>query len=185
MKKRLLQLLVFALVLALPLMALADFGDFSGDSDFGGSWDSGSSWDSDWDSDWDDDWSSSSWDDDDDSTPLYVGSFGGGSGGDDDGFPIWIIVGIIIVIVIVVNSKKGSKSQARRPVAPGAVPTAESTLKPMSEYMVFDAMFNETDLIEKLSNRYVQMQNCWQNKDISSLRPYFTDNLFNQMNRGV
>ena len=34
---------------------------------------------------------------------------------------------------------------------------------------------------EKLSNLYVRMQQCWQNKNIEELRPFFTDSFYSQM----
>ena len=40
-------------------------------------------------------------------------------------------------------------------------------------------------LCEKASNLYVQMQNGWTAKNIESLRPYFTDALFTQMERSL
>jgi len=49
--------------------------------------------------------------------------------------------------------------------------------------MQLDPGFDLSAFSEKLANLYVQMQNGWQAKDISSLRPYFTDALFTQMER--
>ena len=58
---------------------------------------------------------------------------------------------------------------------------ANRKLKPMSEYTQLDEAFDETELTSKLSNLYVQMQDCWQKKDISPIRPYCTDAFFTQM----
>ena len=46
-----------------------------------------------------------------------------------------------------------------------------------------DPNFDRMALQEQLANRYVQMQNAWQNQDIEPLKPYFTDAFYNQMNR--
>ena len=46
-----------------------------------------------------------------------------------------------------------------------------------------DPSFDANAMQEKISNLYVQMQNCWTDKNIESLRPYFTDALFTQMER--
>ena len=51
----------------------------------------------------------------------------------------------------------------------------------MTEYQQLDENFDETELTSKLSNLYVQMQDCWQKKDISPIRPYCTDAFFTQM----
>lgn len=46
-----------------------------------------------------------------------------------------------------------------------------------------DPSFDANAMQEKISNLYVQMQNCWTDKNIESLRPYFTDAFFTQMER--
>lgn len=65
----------------------------------------------------------------------------------------------------------------------GAQRTPASKLRPMSEYTELDPSFDAEAFQEKMSNLYVQMQNCWQDKNIESLRPYFTDALYAQMDR--
>lgn len=155
-------LLCMALAFMLAAGSIADFGGFSGDSDYGGSsdWGGGSDWSS------SSDWDSSS------------------SGGSDGGPFTTIAVIAIIVIVILVNSGKKKKSgSTRRPVAPGATPVNRSVLKPVKDYLAIDPNFDEAAMKEKLANLYVQMQNCWTDGDIESLRPYFSDALFTQMER--
>ena len=56
-------------------------------------------------------------------------------------------------------------------------------LRPMSEYLELDPEFDEERIKTLMSNLYVQMQETWQRKDISSLRPYMTDKFFTQMNQ--
>ena len=51
----------------------------------------------------------------------------------------------------------------------------------MSDYLRLDPNFDEVQFREKLANWYVQLQNAWQKKDISSLRPYLTDAFYAQM----
>lgn len=147
----------------LPLAARTDFGDFSGDSDYGGS----SSWDS---------GSSSSWDDDDDY--YYAGSSGGGSDGD---FPGGLWVAVVIIIVLFAFRKK--KPQASGSAPAGAQQRSAASLTPIERYTELDPGFDAAAMQERIANLYVQMQHCWQDKDISSLRPYFTDALFTQMDR--
>ena len=54
-------------------------------------------------------------------------------------------------------------------------------LSPMDEYLELDPDFDEERIKTLISNLYVQMQETWQAKDISSLRPYMTDKFFSQM----
>ena len=54
-------------------------------------------------------------------------------------------------------------------------------LRPMNEYLELDPQFDEERIRTLMSNLYVQMQETWQRKDISSLRPYMTDKFFSQM----
>ena len=154
----LLLLAVVGLLVLKPVSAKADFGDFSGSSDYGGSWDSGSSW-------------SSSWDDDDDY--YYSSDSSDSSGG---GYLITIIVVVVIILVVFLRAKSGSKA----PQAQGATPTAQSDLRPVSEYRELDPFFDEGAFKEQLANLFIQMQQCWHEKNIETLRPYFTDAFYNQ-----
>ena len=54
-------------------------------------------------------------------------------------------------------------------------------LRPMDEYLELDPDFDEERIKTLIANLYVQMQETWQAKDISSLRPYMTDKFFSQM----
>jgi len=150
------------------LSAKADFGDFSGDSDYGsdggGSYNSGSSYSGG--SSYNDRKnynSGSSYDDD-----------------DDDDYPTWVYLAIfaVIVIVLIIDANKKSRF-TRRVTVNNATPL--TNLKPMSDYLRLDPNFDEVQFREKLANWYVQLQNAWQKKDISSLRPYLTDDFYAQM----
>lgn len=171
MKRKAILVLIFALSLCLclfPVATSADFGDFSGDSDYGSDW-SSSDWSSD-SSSWD---SGSSWSSSD--------SYSTSSDGDSDaGFLPTVIVFAVIVLIGVVMSRSKTKNKS---VPEGATRTAQESLRPMNEYVQLDPKFDATAFGEKLGNLYVQMQNCWQAKNIESVRPYFTDALYQQMNR--
>ena len=56
-------------------------------------------------------------------------------------------------------------------------------LRPMNEYLELDPNFDEEKIKTLMANLYVQMQDTWRDKDISSLRPYMTDAFYNQMER--
>ncbi len=171
MKRKAILVLIFALSLCLclfPVATSADFGDFSGDSDYGSDW-SSSDWSSD-SSSWD---SGSSWSSSD--------SYSTSSDGDSDaGFLPTVIAFAVIVLIGVVMSRSKTKNKS---VPEGATRTAQESLRPMNEYVQLDPKFDATAFGEKLGNLYVQMQNCWQAKNIESVRPYFTDALYQQMDR--
>ena len=159
-------LVIFALLLAFSFafVSRADFGDFSGDSDFG-SYDSGG-WDSSdfgWDSDWgDSDWGSTSsgWD----SGPVIF--YGGGGGAASS--MLTLIIGAIILyrILQAMKVQQGSHGQ---PVSLGNLPRPRG--EDISTYVRLDPNFDRMALQEQLANRYVQMQNAWQNQDIEPLKP--------------
>lgn len=165
------KILVFALCLLLmmlPAFAGADFGDFSGDSDYGGSWDSGSDWSS---SSWDSDYSSGSYYDDDSDVS-----------GIDIGISLAVMAAIVVLgLIFDVSEKRKKKKQQNKPQ--GAQRTPDSRLQPIGDLAVTDPSFDANAMQEKISNLYVQMQNCWTDKNIESLRPYFTDAFFTQMER--
>lgn len=168
------KILVFVLcilLMALPAFAGADFGDFSGDSDYGGSWDSGSDWSS---SSWDSDYSSGSYYDDDSDVS-----------GIDIGISLAVMAAIVVLSLIIdVSEKRKKKKQYGAQCRPqGAQRTPDSRLQPLGDLAVTDPSFDANAMQEKISNLYVQMQNCWTDKNIESLRPYFTDAFFTQMER--
>ena len=122
----------------------------------------------------------------------FAGSsdYGGGSSGsswdsDGDGFGGAIdfiggvILFIIIVIWIMVDEHKKKKNGGDANDRSGR----QGDYSPMSDYHSLDPAFKESAFREKLSNLYVQMQNCWAAKDIRSLRPFFDDAYFTQMER--
>lgn len=169
--KRTIKILIFALglfLIILPAFAGADFGGFSGDSDYGGSWDSGSDWSS---SSWDSDYSSGSYYDDDSDVS-----------GIDIGISLAVMAAIVVLgLIFDVSEKRKKKKQQNKPQ--GAQRTPDSRLQPLGDLAVTDPSFDANAMQEKISNLYVQMQNCWTDKNIESLRPYFTDALFTQMER--
>lgn len=165
-------LLVFLMLLGASSVALADAGSFAGDSDYGGGWDSGSDWGS-------SDWDSTDWGSDD-----Y-------SSGSDPGTPIngFVIVIVVVIIVFSVlknrNNKNGGNggsggSSGSRPQ--GGAPANKPTVDP-KELKAKDPNFSEQELLEKVSNAYVQMQNCWQDKKWEPMRPLMTDALYSQFDR--
>ena len=197
MKKFGIVLLVLLLVLCVCLLGPrllkkvgADLGGFSGGSDYGGDsgssgWDSGSSWDSSGSSSWGSG-GSSSWDDDGNGFFFFpVGSTSSDSG-DGGGFGNLLFYVVLIVILIMIFSRKNQhQATPLAGTAAGAQLTPGSKLQPMSEYAKLDPNFSESDLRERLSNIYVQMQNGCTARNIESLRPYLTDALYQQFDRQI
>ena len=101
----------------------------------------------------------------------------GGSNSDDIEGVIVVFV-IFIIFFLLVSSKKKKRSD---PVIINNIPAVN--LKPMNEYLELDPNFDEERIKNLMSNLYVQMQDTWHAKDISSLRPYMTDAFYNQMDR--
>ena len=157
------RLFVLALCACLVLLAVlpagADFGDYSGDSDFG---------DSDWSS------SDSSWDSSD-----YDSDYSSDSSGEGIGGPTIVVIVIILVICFAIGNIGSKNKKAKGGTSWSAA--ANRKLKPIVEYEKLDENFDKAELTSKLSNLYVQMQDCWQKKDISPIRPYCTDAFFTQM----
>ena len=108
--------------------------------------------------------------------PLAAGTLGGSNEDDIDGI---IFVFVIVAIIFVMISMRKKKHQ------PIIINTNEPirTLRPMEEYLELDPAFDEERIKDLISNLYVQMQDTWHAKDISSLRPYMTDKFYNQMDR--
>jgi endogenous inhibitor of DNA gyrase (YacG/DUF329 family) len=176
MKKRFKRSFALVVVVLCCLMlgaySLADAGNFSGDTDWGGG---GSDWgssSSDWGS------SSSSWSSgstyDDDGTYYSSGSSGclGGS--------MTYIVIAIVVIIVINNLRKSKKSGGGTNVYQAA---KEEPGLPIETLKEKDPNFNEQVFLEKVGNRYVQMQNAWQDKKWEPMRAFMTDSLYNQMLR--
>ena len=94
-----------------------------------------------------------------------------------------MIVVVVVVVFVILAMKKSKKKPSGGQVNVGDRSTPDSALRPLAEYSAIDPDFDAADLGEKVSNLYVRMQNGWTNKDISDLRPYFTDALFTQFER--
>ena len=162
-----------------------DAGDFSGDSDYDYDydWDSGSDWDSDSGSDWDWDDSDSDWDWDDDDD-YYFGNPGNSGGGGQSGPGSRLIYGATFAVVIGATVIPMVRRRRKNPET-GEVQVVEKPkdLQPIETYKELDPGFEADDFQARLSNLYVQLQNCWTAKDLSPMRPYMTDLVYEQFER--
>ena len=161
-------LMIFFVVMAKPMDAYADFGDFAGGDDYG---DYGGGGDYDY--------------DDDDSGGWIGGggSSGGGSGGAMNTYVIPLLITGVVIWIIIRRSKSqtgpGAGGKGKMPA--GASPTVG--LNPINTIYSWDPDFSAEKIQQRLSNLYVQMQNCWTAKDITPLRGDFTDDQFAQFDR--
>lgn len=166
-------LLLFLCLCLAPDGGWADFGGFSGNSDYGGG--------------------------------SHHGGGGGGWGGGGSSYSgggelfaaaalgsslpsefdegMFLILVVILVGAIVLNYRKQKREASQIESAFNDAVPVNRTLKPINGYLVLDPQFDEAKLRAHLANLYVQMQDAWHNKDISSLRPYLTDAFYNQMDR--
>ncbi len=135
----------------------ADFGDFTADADYGG----------DYDYDYDegyDGYNSGSYD-------------SGGSGSSVFTYIAFLIFGGIALLTT------GNRSGTRAVRRSGDPLTPDSLLKPLSDYQKLDPSFDETVLKDYLQSLYIQMQIGWHNRDLSGLKPCFTESFYNQYDR--
>ena len=177
-------LLVLALVLCACLygprllrMVGADLGGFSGGGDYGGSGGSGgSSFGG----------GSSSWGSSGDDGHFFFFPIGSSdSDGDGGGFGNILFYVFLVILLFSIFNRKKQNTAPNAGTAAGAQRTDQSKLTPVSEYALLDPNFSESDMREKLSNIYVQMQNGCTARNIESLRPYFTDALYQQFDRQI
>ena len=172
-------LLVIFIFVSVPMRSFADFGDYDGDSDYG--YDSGSDYSYDY-----------GYDDDDDDD-YYYSSSGGGSGGSSgsdiasDGYTFASII-IVFLMFYGVSApfRKGlrqakAQQKVRSSVPVGATPT--TGLRPLADIQTWDPDFSASVMEDRICNLYVQMQNCWTDRDITPLRRSFTDEQFAQYDR--
>lgn len=173
--KRAFSLLLCAVLLLVCLspVSRADFGDYSGDSDYGGSYDSydyGSSYSY-----------GSSYD--------YDSGYSYGGSSSDSGIEIAIILIVVIVLIGRAVFKSSGSQNTSRPAARrpqnvyGTTPSSRTDLRHMMTYAEVDPKFSSTALCQKLSNVYIRLQDAWEAKDLTPVRPYLTDTLYWQYDR--
>lgn len=173
---------IFTLLFMFALTAHADFGNYGGDADYGydynDSYDGYDSYD-----DYDeDDYDEDDYDDDYKNGGVIVADDYGSSGGKG-----WVVLVIIVVLILLIFGIPIIKSMLgknkKTVIAPGALPTDVSTLKPVSEYNSVDPNFSQPDFCEEISNMYIRFQNAWQAKKLDDIRPCLSDDFYAQIDR--
>ena len=158
-------LIIFSSAFVLSPRARADAGDYSADFDFGGD-DYGGYDGNDYDSDSSGGGIDLIW--------LFTFLFR-----DSPAIGALVVVAAIVLIVLYVKKKKNTGAVPLVRNA-GADPTPADSLNGMQSYYSEDPSFSEQDMKEWVSNAYVRLQNAWQAKDLSPVRPLMSDALFAQ-----
>ncbi len=173
----------FALSVSAAAFDANDY-DYSYDSD----WDSGSDWD---------------WDDDDDYSYSYYGGSSSSSGGNDGGgigIGAGIVIVVIIIAVIMANKNKGNTpnsgnsapdatvgggvrpangGQGRNVTVPDRTGEIEQIIKKD------DPNFTADDFASFAKEVYIDIQNAWCARDLTTVRPVMHNNLYNTTQKQV
>ena len=117
---------------------------------------------------------------------MMSGILSGGGSSDtmDEGFDECGGVAFVLIVFFIfwfMIHRKSKKRQQEH--AELIINEPVRVLRPMTEYLELDPEFDEERIRTLMSNLYVQMQETWQAKDISSLQPYMTDKFFSQMDK--
>jgi hypothetical protein len=145
---------------AIPARGLADAGNFSGDSDYGGSSDSG--WSS----------SDSSWD----------SSSGGALIDSDGGGMVFAVIAAAVIIYFIFKGKNGKGGGTGGSGGSGRMSQRQID-NGLDQLKQQDPEFSKEELLERVGNMYVQLQDAWEAKKWEPIRVMMTDSLFNQFNR--
>ena len=90
------------------------------------------------------------------------------------------VLAVFFIFWLIIRGKNKKRQQEHAHIN---IDQPTRILRPMEEYLELDPEFDEERIKTLMSNLYVQMQDTWHAKDISSLRPYMTDTFFAQMDR--
>ena len=112
----------------------------------------------------------------------FVGGVATGAILDEEDNLSAVVAALFVFFLVFMWLKSKKKSNERRSFIPLNVEPVRD-LRPITTYIALDPEFDEAKVKSLMANLYVQMQDAWHSKDISSLRPYMTDEFYNQMNR--
>lgn len=94
----------------------------------------------------------------------------------------FVIIVIIIILVIVFIKKKGGgmPEMPAQQEAAAAVKDPAYLRQALAELRERDPDFSEDLFISRINNMFIQLQEAWQAKDWKKVRPFESDELFNQ-----
>ncbi|MBU0764271.1 MAG: TIM44-like domain-containing protein, partial [Bacteroidetes bacterium] len=122
-----------------------------------------------------------------------VGGGGGSSSGGGDGdilglaiyilymipFP-WNLVVLAVIILLFILARK----KARQQTILNRLPTGHGIKKARGyeNFMAGNPAFNEEEFKKNVGDSFVQIQEAWQNKDMSKVRKYISDGMYQRLN---
>lgn len=169
LRKLLALLICLALLLSAAALCYADAGGYAGNGDYGGGGSRSSSGDSDSDG------------------GLFILLFELIAHGGKGGIVLAVLIVLVLVAVFLLKNRKAKRAQSRytasRASAGSMNQDIRKILAPMDTYQYADKGFDGEALRRKLSNLYVQLQEAWTAKDLSPMRPYFSDAFYAQLDR--
>lgn len=145
-------------------ISIADVGNFeSYDSDYSDSSDWGNS--SDWDSDYN------------------GGSYSGGSSELSLGELVFVI--IIIVVIALASKKKGNSPSVANKVVNTSKSSEAKCQNVLARLQAADKYFNQEKFLAWTKDLFVKLQTAWSKRDLSEMRTYETEDLFEQHNKQI
>ena len=185
-KKKLILVIICVIILSINTLSFADVGSFDR-YDSGDSWSSSpSSWDS---SDW-----SSSYSSDSSSDGEFIGFIIGWLIGTHPGRGLLIII-IIAIVIYRARSKKQGDLPRYNPInhnnsisssynTTSGVEVSESHI-PTQKIHQFDPNFSEEKMLTWAKDLYIKLQNAWTARDWEPMRPFESEDLFEQHNAQI
>lgn len=112
----------------------------------------------------------------------YDYSYGGYSGGVVFGGGIWALIIIIIIIIIISKARNGHNYMPRVPRNQVRNNTylGDDTEKVSNQIKQIDPMFSAEDFLAWSKEVFIKLQNAWTKRDWSVIRPFETNELFEQ-----
>lgn len=117
-------------------------------------------------------------------------SGGGGGGGDGLGGLIMYVLFLIpfpynlIVIAIIIGLGYYANKKAKQKSILNKLPTGEAitNIRGYNEFIAQNPGFNDVSFKEKVKTAFVQIQEAWQKKDMSKVRKYISDGMYQRLN---
>ncbi|MCK4777353.1 MAG: transporter, partial [Actinomycetia bacterium] len=117
---------------------------------------------------------------------------GGGGGGSGDGiaglviyllmripFPYNIIIAAIVIAVYYYSQKKAKEQSILNKLPDGA---SQKKVKGFQEFLVQNPDFNEEEFKGKVKKAFIELQEAWTKMDISKIRKYISDGVYQRLN---
>lgn len=124
-----------------------------------------------------------------------MGGAGGSSGGDSGsgdgiiGLVFYIIMAIpfpynIIVLIIIIVIFYFARKKAKQRTILNTLPTGDGIkkVKGYNDFIEHNPNFDEVKFKEKVKTSFIQIQEAWQNKDMSKVRKYISDGMYQRLN---